>query len=187
VIVPANQPTFGLPEGASEGATYLLAVVDPDAPTPQQPNRSQILHMLAPGVQFSSGQATFPADPVVSYNRPRPPPVSSAHRYVELLYNQPSNFSIPAAWSGYNATNRTLFDIDRFAADSGLGSLVAVNYFLVSNQSSTNTTGPSGTGGGTGASPTSSFVPISTGGAMKHAVGGGLAVGGVLMAAILAL
>ena len=144
--------------------TYLLSLQDPDAMTPAVPTEAQYLHWLQPGLTFSSAPnstgfpATIRASATVPYTRPAPPPISPAHRYIALLFAQPLNFSIPVAFQGFNATNRTKFNISIFAAEAGLGAPVAANYFLVSNMTVTNVTNTTGTG---------PSVPAFTGGTAK--------------------
>ena len=178
VLAPANIPIVGIPKGGSETVTYFLAIVDPDARSPQNPDFAQYIHLLQPGVKFSGGVATYSTPAFISYGRPSPPNFSDAHRYVDLLYVQPSNFSIPAAFAGFNDTNRVLFSIDKFAAAAGLGNPVAVNYWLTSNKTA-NATAPAPTS----ASPTpttSPTAPIQAGGAVRNS----FALGGLLAAGI---
>lgn len=104
------------------------------------------------------------------YARPMPPPSSSAHRYIQYIFYQPANFSIPAAWSGYSAENRSNFDTDAFIAASGLGQPFGANYFLCSNGSdaiapfAVQDPGFNGTGNGTSGAPsgTAGFPPVAT-------------------------
>ncbi|KAI9874005.1 MAG: hypothetical protein M1830_010299, partial [Pleopsidium flavum] len=169
INVPAQQPSVGA-ETALNG-TYILFIVDPDAPTPTNASVSQYLHWLQPGLRFASTRNTtanafspYPATinasatGTVPYVRPQPPPTSPAHRYIALLYAQPSNFSVPAAFQSFSATNRTKFNVSMFAAQARLGNVVAANYFLVSNMTTTTT----GAGNATSTRP---GVAQSTGGA----------------------
>ncbi|MCJ1285430.1 hypothetical protein MMC26_004770 [Xylographa opegraphella] len=142
---------------------YLFALVDPDAESPQNPNISQYLHFLQPGLTFPSTSsasaasypATFNSAPIVPYTQPAPPTFSTAHRYIALLFSQPSNFSVPANFQPYNATYRMFFNITTFAAEAGLGAPVLANYFLVSNQTMTANATTNATATGTG-------MPIAT-------------------------
>ena len=144
--------------------TYLLSLVDPDASVPAAPTVAQYLHWLQPGLIFSStpNSTAFPANipsaAAVAYARPAPPPTSSAHRYITLLYAQPSNFSIPATFQGFSASNRTKFNISVFAAETGLGAPIAANYFLVSNMTVANATN---------STATSPSIPTFTGGTAR--------------------
>ena len=114
-------------------------MVDPDAPSSQNPNVSQILHWLQPNVTFSpsaSYTATF-GTTVVPYAPPAPPLGSGFHRYILLLFSQPANFVIPQAFQAYNATNRAKFNATTFASIGGLGAPVEANYFRTQNTTAT--------------------------------------------------
>ncbi|GIY38926.1 OV-16 antigen [Caerostris extrusa] len=74
---------------------YTLVMFDPDAPDPQKPVFSHFLHWLVmniPGTNLHSGKV------IIDYMRPSPPPYSNAHRYILLVYQQPSYFFSPATW-----------------------------------------------------------------------------------------
>ena len=67
--------------------TFVLAMVDPDALTPQNPNVSQIRHLLAPGMTLSGnvadGALLVNNTPAISdFLRPTPPAGSDPHRCV---------------------------------------------------------------------------------------------------------
>ncbi|MCJ1401816.1 hypothetical protein MMC11_005033 [Xylographa trunciseda] len=161
LMFPANAPIISTSSPMNE--YYLFALVDPDAESPQNPNISQYLHFLQPGLTFpssSSAPATsYPAvlnsPPIVPFAQPAPPSFSPAHRYIGLLFSQPSNFSVPTDFQKYNATYRMFFNITTFAAEAGLGAPVLANYFLVSNQTMTANTTTNATTTGTG-------MPIAT-------------------------
>ncbi|KZV87463.1 PEBP-like protein [Exidia glandulosa HHB12029] len=85
----ANEPTFALVSGnaAIQGKPYLIAMVDPDAPTPQNTSISQVRHFLAPDfVSDGPVAGTWPMTnrtPALSeYMGPHPPDGSDAHRFV---------------------------------------------------------------------------------------------------------
>lgn len=117
-------------------------MVDPDASTPQNPTERFILHWLQPNMMPSNSTSmNFPGKPLmntsaaaVPYARPMPPPTSDAHRYILYAFEQPSNFTVPAAFSGYSAMNRTRFNLTEFISAANLGSPAAANYFFCSNK-----------------------------------------------------
>jgi phosphatidylethanolamine-binding protein len=159
-------------------------MVDPDAPTPENTSLSQILHWLQPGLtlQASSGsqaaipyvlQASTPA--VAPYARPMPPPYSRAHRYIQYLWAQPADFSIPPAFSGFSGENRTNFNISEFAAAAGLGSPLYANYFLCSNGTGAIAPNATGSGGTNGSIPAPTTTPF-TGGASQLSMGEAVSV-----------
>jgi len=70
---------------------------------------------------------------LIPYRQPAPPVTSPAHRYIQYLFAQPANFTVPAAFAGFSATNRSMFNLTQFVAAAHLGAPVAANYFLCSN------------------------------------------------------
>lgn len=128
---------------ADYSGQYVVIMIDPDAPSPDNPTRRSILHWLAGGISQTpvtsggnnmlAGQRTLtnstPA--AVPYAAPGPPLNSSAHRYILYAFKQPANFAIPSI---FNASNRANFDIERFVRDSNLGTPAAANYIYVSRQ-----------------------------------------------------
>lgn len=114
---------------------YMLFMLDPDASYPQAPQNRWIIHYWQMGVRKSGTTLQNTTAPKVSYRRPAPPTNSSAHRYIQYLFEQPANFQLPAIYSGYNQTNSSKFPFERFVADAGLAAPVAANYFYCSNQS----------------------------------------------------
>jgi phosphatidylethanolamine-binding protein len=70
----------------------------------------------------------------VNYAGPGPPPPSSPHRYVFLLYDQPEGFDTTkfASPGGKNVgiRPRMRYDLKAFEKEAKLGQVVACNYFL---------------------------------------------------------
>jgi citrate synthase len=67
------------------------------------------------------------------YIAPSPPP-GSAHRYVQILFEQPGDFSFPREFEKYldkKSEARLGFEIKEFINAAGLGEPVAGNWFLV--------------------------------------------------------
>lgn len=120
-------------------------MLDPDASYPENPTSRWIIHWWQTGLTKSTTEVNSTAiggtrlvnntAPRVAYRRPRPPTNSSAHRYIQYLFEQPSNFQIPAQYSGYGTgTNTSRFPFESFVAAANLGDPVAANYFYCSNQ-----------------------------------------------------
>lgn len=122
---------------------YIVVMVDPDAPSPDNPTSRFILHWLAADVEQNAtatspqtGRAlSVPQTAAVPYRAPGPPPTSSAHRYILYAFAQPSNFTMPAAFRAFNNTNRAGFQLDQFITAAGLARPMAGEYFYVSRQS----------------------------------------------------
>lgn len=90
--------TVGPPHFAVHGAIersqkFVVATVDPDAPTPQDPTEAQIRHFLAgnfvPGVNIGNGDESLVNEtaPLSGWLQPTPPAGSPAHRYGSYLFN----------------------------------------------------------------------------------------------------
>lgn len=129
---------------AEYDGSYLVIMVDPDASTPQNPSSRFILHWLQPDLTASgmmsmggAGQPLVNSTPaIVPYARPMPPPTSDPHRYILYAFQQPEDFAVPDAFSGFNAENRSMFSLTNFISAADLGTPAAANFFFASNQSS---------------------------------------------------
>lgn len=101
------------------------------------------LHWIAPSITAgttNTSQLTLPASNAangVDYRQPSPPVGDYAHRYIYLLYAQPSTFPTSL---GNLTSNRIGFNLTTFASQYGLTTPVAANYILVQNSSSPATT-----------------------------------------------
>ncbi|KAI9000865.1 phosphatidylethanolamine-binding protein [Trametes punicea] len=146
--------------------TFVLAMVDPDAPTPQNPTEAQIRHLLAPGLQANgslpSAAALVNNTPAISdYLRPTPPAGSDPHRYTLLLFVQPSNFS-SVALNFLNTSTPANFNITLFAQEVGLGSPIAGNFFLTGpDANATNSTSTASSAASSSTNPSSSSAQSS--------------------------
>ncbi|KAK0222202.1 PEBP-like protein [Armillaria fumosa] len=113
---------------------FVVAAVDPDAPTPQDPTNAQVRHFLGGNFEpsrLSRGRAilTNTTAAISNWRQPTPPAGSDAHRYVFLVFNQPRGFNSQTL---VNATTPiTLFNISEFGAAVGLGNPVAGTFMLV--------------------------------------------------------
>ncbi|KAF9000247.1 PEBP-like protein [Cyathus striatus] len=130
----AIPPIFNV-VGAKTTGPYVAVMVDPDAPTPQDPSVSQVRHFLASnfyGVEFPSGQllVNFTAPPSPWF-QPAPPAGSDPHRYAILLFKQPSSFN-KQVQTLVNSTSSILnFDVGKFAAATGLGEAIGGTNFYI--------------------------------------------------------
>ncbi|KAI0272567.1 phosphatidylethanolamine-binding protein [Gloeopeniophorella convolvens] len=162
-----NEPQFFLTSHDPSVAqkTFVLAMVDPDAPTPQNRSLAEIRHVLVPSLRISGNSANkaqlVNSTPAISeYLSPGPPPGSGPHRYTLLLFVQPDGFLDAAAALVNSSTPITNFNISSFASQTGLGAPIAGNFFLTGPDTSTNTTtsgnSTSGSSGSGSAASTSS-------------------------------
>ncbi|KAG6876350.1 hypothetical protein C0992_013286 [Termitomyces sp. T32_za158] len=130
----AGPPTFSAIGDIGFGP-FVIATVDPDAPTPQDPTSAQIRHFLGPNF-FPPQDTTSRDEPLTNrtpalseFLQPTPPAGSDAHRYIFLLFNQPENFNAQRLVTP--TTPIDLFNISEFAAATGLGDPIAGTFMLV--------------------------------------------------------
>ncbi|KAI0031171.1 phosphatidylethanolamine-binding protein, partial [Vararia minispora EC-137] len=134
VIVPSAQSfDFG---------NFVIAMVDLDAPTPQNPNSSEIRHFL--GSNFTLFPAQNPDalalmvnfTPAISdYLQPTPPAESDAHRYVFLIYTQSPDFDEQTFVTPNTPVSD--FSISDFATATGLGNPLGGTFIFVAPDNST--------------------------------------------------
>ncbi|KAF9459556.1 phosphatidylethanolamine-binding protein [Collybia nuda] len=100
-------------------------------------------------VSFASGTA------ITAYAGPGPAAGSGPHRYyVIILYTQPESFAAPPGF--IEPIGVTLFDVIKYAKDSGLGPIVAATYITVEDGTATASIPP------TSAVISSTLIPSST-------------------------
>lgn len=126
-------PTLSYSAPSSTGK-YIAFEIDLDAPFPTLPFLGPILHWIQSDLVPSSSGELVPeggAAPITPYGPPRPPPISSPHRYVFLLYEQPADWDrlklgVPEHWG---IKERVKWNQGHFEKKAGLGHVVAGNYF----------------------------------------------------------
>ncbi|KAK0460046.1 PEBP-like protein [Desarmillaria tabescens] len=123
--------------GVSDGP-FVIAVVDPDAPTPQNPTSAQVRQflggnfegdcdssLLSPGIVVLKNTTAA----VTNWRQPAPPAGSDAHRYIFLAFNQPQGFNDQTVVGA--TTPITMFSIKEFSEKVGLGDPIAGTFMLV--------------------------------------------------------
>ncbi|EYE90521.1 YbhB/YbcL family Raf kinase inhibitor-like protein [Aspergillus ruber CBS 135680] len=133
-------PEISFSTATNANKTYLLVSIDLDGPFPSFSILSPILHWIQPSLHpapSEDGTTTIlkaNAPFIANWIGPEPPPGSSPHRYVFLLYEQPEEFEVHRYTSEggkeMGIWGRVRFDLDGFAREIGLGEVVAANYFL---------------------------------------------------------
>ncbi|XP_016472793.1 protein VERNALIZATION 3-like [Nicotiana tabacum] len=106
--------------GADDCTFYTLVMVDPDAPTPTNPNMREYLHWLVTDIPATTG-VNF-GNEVVSYESPMP--TTGIHRFVFVLFLQ-----LRREINVYAPRSRQNFNTRDFAELYELGLLVAAVYF----------------------------------------------------------
>ncbi|XP_073510127.1 phosphatidylethanolamine-binding protein 4 isoform X2 [Phyllobates terribilis] len=118
---------------AEEDEVYTLIMVDPDAPSRQNPKFKNWRHWVLADIQgrdLLSGK-TPKGGEITVYKGPTPPANTGYHRYQFLLYLQPSG-SFPSIPSSEDKS-RGNFDADEFASHFSLGRPVATTQFTAQN------------------------------------------------------
>jgi len=160
----ATEPAFSLISNSTiqvANQTFVLALVDPDAPSPQNTSASQFLHFLGGDFRVNATSSdpthlTNQSAALMNYFPPTPPAGSPPHRYVLVVYNQPSDFTDTARALVNASTPRNNFNLTTFAASANLSNPLAGNFFFVGPSNSTTSAS------GTSATPTAT-APPSTG------------------------
>ncbi|XP_061359472.1 protein VERNALIZATION 3-like [Gastrolobium bilobum] len=104
---------------------YTLIMVDPDAPSPCDPNQREYLHWLVSNIPATTGPSF--GQEIVNYESPRP--ISGIHRITFVLFQQLSRQIVDAPRS------RTNFKTREFAEANNLGLPVAAVYFNCQRES----------------------------------------------------
>jgi len=137
----STEPESTEPSSSARGpGTFLVSMVDLDAPTPQQPNMSEIRHFLGPDFTLSPPKSdglaplTNSTPAISSFRQPTPPVGSDAHRYVFLIFSQPPGFDNQTLVTPQ--TPITNFSISKFAAATGLGNPLGGTFMLVAPDAS---------------------------------------------------
>ncbi|KZV37350.1 protein HEADING DATE 3A [Dorcoceras hygrometricum] len=114
----ANQPRVEI--GGDDLRTfYTLVMVDPDAPSPSDPNLREYLHWLVTDIPATTG-SSFGRE-IVCYENPRP--WMGIHRFVFVLFSQLGRQTVYAPGWRQNFSTRD------FAELYNLGSPVAAVFF----------------------------------------------------------
>ncbi|XP_017780492.1 PREDICTED: protein D2-like [Nicrophorus vespilloides] len=110
-----------------EGSFYVLAMVDPDAPSRKEPKFREWHHWLVgniPGNDLGKG------DVLSEYIGSGPPQGTDLHRYVFLVYKQPNKLTFDEKrLTNRSGENRGKFHIRDFAKKYNLGDPIAGNFF----------------------------------------------------------
>ncbi|KAF9015824.1 hypothetical protein BDZ89DRAFT_1076115 [Hymenopellis radicata] len=128
VILDGHDSHFLLSGGHFGEGPFVVAAVDPDAPSPQNTSLASVRHFL--GGNFTPLDDAFLANStsaVSEWVQPAPPAGSDPHRCVItirlLVFNQPEGFNDQTL---VNASTSILgFNISSFAEEVGLGDPIA--------------------------------------------------------------
>ncbi|KAF3653999.1 Protein HEADING DATE 3A, partial [Capsicum annuum] len=121
-----NQPKVEV-RGDDLRTLYTLIMVDPDAPSPSNPNLREYLHWLVTDIPATTG-VTF-GNAIICYESPRPS--MGIHRMVFSLFRQLGRETV------YAPNWRQNFNTRQFAELYNLGSPVAAVYFNCQRENGT--------------------------------------------------
>ena len=153
----------------SMSVTYMSIMLDLDVPPMNSTERRVLLHSMNTGLKATSqqlmGAATLLASPhkgPAPYIAPSPPPTDMvAHRYVELLFEQPCNLNVTmTAFSSIK--DRIDFDTEAFMAEHELSPPLAANYFIVDSRPCVTASGASASATAATTATGSGTIPYST-------------------------
>ncbi|CAL1713449.1 unnamed protein product [Somion occarium] len=132
----AGPPTFSVRDTVvSPRQSFVVAAVDLDAPTPQNPTSAQIRHFLGgdfhprAAVTLRTQTLANATAAISEFRQPTPPAGSDPHRYVFLLFNQPRGFGRQTLVN--STTPIQNFNISQFASEIGLGNPIGGTFILV--------------------------------------------------------
>ena len=104
-------------------------------------SNTTLLHWILPGLYSPNETTTLTSHQgeIAPYFAPAPPP-GQTHTYGIFLYNEPTNFAVPANYIPFfnnlttSVLNRVGFNLTNFVTEASLGAPVAADWFLVSTQ-----------------------------------------------------
>ncbi|KAI1761779.1 phosphatidylethanolamine-binding protein [Hypoxylon sp. FL1150] len=127
--------SFGPELDAPADASYTFILVDPDAPTPDDPKFAFWRHYVVSGLKPGPSEEEYETSVkgsggkvLTAYLGPGPKDDSKPHRYLFLLYREPSGFALGKSdVGGEELVDRRSFKPTEFAEKHGL-QLVGVNW-----------------------------------------------------------
>lgn len=109
------------------GTYYTLVMTDPDAPSRADPKVREWHHWLVGNI---IGNDLSHADVLSQYVGAGPPEKTGLHRYVLLVYKQPSKLEFDEKrLTNTSGEGRANFSIRKFAKKYNLGDPLAGNFF----------------------------------------------------------
>ncbi|KAL4914627.1 phosphatidylethanolamine-binding protein [Aspergillus aurantiobrunneus] len=127
-VKTAPTVSFAKEANASESQLYTLLLVDPDAPTPEDPKFAYWRHWVVSGLK--PGEGIQPEGALTEYLGPGPKDDSSPHRYLFLLFREPEGLALSKEdVGGEEFVQRRSFPAAQWIDRYGLV-LVGVNWML---------------------------------------------------------
>ncbi|KAF9555136.1 PEBP-like protein, partial [Agrocybe pediades] len=129
----ALAPSYRMAGEAGTDGPFLIVMVDPDAPTPQNRSYSVVRHFMGGNYVVSHGKGSRRhrhqhnlmnvTEAIAPYHGARP------STYIFLIYNQPPDFDKQTLVTP--AASRFFFNLSSFASATGLGQPIGGNFMLV--------------------------------------------------------
>ncbi|XP_026042450.1 phosphatidylethanolamine-binding protein 4 isoform X1 [Astatotilapia calliptera] len=117
---------------AQKKKTYVLVMVDPDAPNRSKPTSAYWRHWLVVDIQGSAlKEGQIEGTSLTDYKPPTPPSNSGFHRYQFMLFEQPPDASV--SLTEQEEASRGKWDFQAFITSFDLGEPVATLQFLTQN------------------------------------------------------
>ncbi|KXS18178.1 PEBP-like protein [Gonapodya prolifera JEL478] len=111
------------PHGSSS-TRYVLAMVDPDAPSRESPSNAQYVHWVTE-MAGSGTKPTVKRD-LVQYMGPAPPSGTGFHRYVFLLYRHEGKVHFKSE----PPKDRKNFNVAKWSQENGIGDPVGGEFYV---------------------------------------------------------
>ncbi|KAF9697994.1 hypothetical protein EKO04_004493 [Ascochyta lentis] len=121
--------TFSATSNSGSAQSYTFFLIDPDAPTPDDPKFAYWRHWVVTNIPLSSGSGDVKQGKTLTqYLAPGPKDESGPHRYLFLLFKEPEGFSIEKSdVGGEEFVDRRSFGAREFVEKHGL-ELVGVQW-----------------------------------------------------------
>ena len=121
--------TFSATSNSSSAQSFTFLLIDPDAPTPDDPKFAYWRHWVVTNIPLSSGSGDVSQGKTLTqYLAPGPKDESGPHRYLFLLFKEPEGFSIEKSdVGGEEFVERRSFGAKEFVEKYGL-ELVGVQW-----------------------------------------------------------
>ncbi|KAK7191746.1 hypothetical protein DPSP01_008021 [Paraphaeosphaeria sporulosa] len=128
-VKEAPTVAFSPESNVPSDATYTLLMIDPDAPTPDDPKFAYWRHWVV--TRIPSGATVTAGEALTQYLAPGPKDDSRPHRYLFLLYREPEGKQKLSKEDvgGEEFVERRSFDAREWVGKWGLH-LVGVNWML---------------------------------------------------------
>ncbi|PVH98117.1 phosphatidylethanolamine-binding protein [Periconia macrospinosa] len=128
----APEVTFTPESGVGSATKYTFILIDPDAPTPDDPKFAYWRHWVVSSISGSGHDVAKNGQVLTEYLGPGPKDDSKPHRYLFLLYREPEYLKglTKEDVGGEEFVQRRSFGAKEWVEKHGL-ELVGVNWMLV--------------------------------------------------------